>query len=73
MFHNVDSPVLDRRLADAPENRPGYAPDLVLLHRYTHTGPTNAGTCMRYVALRQKYVKEHVELVNEVRGQGALL
>jgi hypothetical protein len=72
MFYNLKSPVLDRRLTNPLETRPGYAADLAMLHRYTRTGPTNVGTGMRYAALRQRYVKEHAELVNEARGQGEL-
>jgi hypothetical protein len=73
MFHNSDSPALDRRLADAPGERLGYGADLALLHRYVHTGPTNAGTGMRYRALRQKYQKEYTDFKTETRGQGVLL
>lgn len=38
MFHNVDSPALDRRLADAPEDLPRHGTDLHRLYRYAHRG-----------------------------------
>ena len=73
MFHNSDSPAQDRRLADAPGERLGYGADLALLRRYVRTGPTNAGTGMRYRALRRKYQREYVKFKAETRGQGVLL
>jgi hypothetical protein len=72
-FRNVDSPALKRRLADAPEYSPRYVADLQRLYRYVRRGPTNAGTGMRYRALRQKYVKEYDELMGESQGQAELL
>ena len=73
MFHNSDFPVLDRLLADAPKERPGYRADLALLRRNVRTGPTNAGTGMRYRTLRQKYQKDYAGLKAEALGQGELL
>jgi hypothetical protein len=73
MFHNSDSPALDRRLADAPGERLGYDADLALLRRYVHIGPTNAVTGIRYRTLRQKYQKEYADFKAEARGQGELL
>jgi hypothetical protein len=73
MFHNSDSQVLDRLLTDAPEDRLVYPADLSLLRRYVHTGPTNAGTGMRYRALKQKYQREYAEFKAEARGQRTLL
>jgi hypothetical protein len=73
MFHNSDSQVLDRLLTDAPEDRLVYPADLSLLRRYIRKDPTNAGTGMRYRALRRKYQREYVKFKAETRGQGVLL
>jgi hypothetical protein len=73
MFHNSDSPVLDRLLAEATEDRPRYRADLVLLRCYLRKGPTNAGMGMRLRALRQKYQREYVKFKADTLGQGELL
>ena len=72
-LHGSDSLTLERWLADAPENLPRYGTDLTLLCRYVCTGPTNAGTGMRYRALRQKYQREYAEFKAAALGQGELL
>jgi hypothetical protein len=37
-FRGLNSAVLDRRLANAPENRPGYGADVHRLYQYVHRG-----------------------------------
>ena len=72
IFYGSDSPVLDRRLADAPKHRPpGYRHDL--LHRYIKEGVRGKGAARRFAGLRRRYPKEHAELNAEARGQGELL
>jgi hypothetical protein len=73
-FFGLDSPVLDRRLADASIDRPpGHHGDLYLLHRYTNEGVRSQGAAMRFASLRRKYPEEFAELKAEARGQGELL
>ena len=73
-FYGLDSPVLDRRLVDAPEDRPpGYRGDLRLLHRYINEGVRAQGPAMRFASLRRKFPKEYAEFWAEARGQGELL
>jgi hypothetical protein len=67
------SPGLDRRLVDAPEDRPGCRGDLRLLHRYADEGVRAQGAAMRFAGLKAKYRKEYAELAAEARGQGELL
>ena len=72
-FYGLDSPVLDRRLADAPGDRPpGYRGDLRLLHRYINEGVRGRGAAMRFASLRARHRKEYDELKVEARGQGKL-
>lgn len=73
MFHNVDSPALDRRLADAPEDLPRHGTDLHRLYRYAHRGSHKHRNGYEIRALRQKYANEYAELMGEARGQGELL
>ena len=73
-FYELDSPVLDRRPADAPEDRPpGYRGDLRLLHRYIDEGVRAQGPAMRFASLKARYPKEYAELAAEARGQGELM
>jgi hypothetical protein len=73
-FYGLDSPVLDRLLADAPKDRsPGYRRDLRLLHRFAKEGVRGQGAAMRFASLRRRYLKEYAELAAEARGQGELL
>ncbi len=68
-FYGVDSAVLDRRLAAAPEDRPpGYRRDLHLLYRYTNEGVRGQGAAMRYAGLKARYRKEYAELKAEAQG-----
>jgi hypothetical protein len=72
--YGSDSPVLDRLLADAPEDRSaGYRRDLRLLHRFAKEGVRGQGAAMRFASLRTRYPKECAELAAEARGQGELL
>jgi hypothetical protein len=72
-FYGLDSPILDRRLADAPEDRPpGYRGDLRLLHRYANEGVGAQGAAMRFASLKGKYRKEYAELAAEAQGQREL-
>ena len=72
-FYGSDSPVLDRRLVNAPQDRPpGYRGDLRLLHRYVNEGVGAQGEAMRFASLTARYRKEYAELAAEVRGQGEL-
>ena len=71
VFYGLDSPVLDRRRADTPGDRPpGYRGDLRLLHRYANEGVRGQGAAMRFASLRRRYLKEFAELAAEARGQG---
>jgi hypothetical protein len=71
-FHGLDSPVLDRRLADASKDRPrGYRGDLRLLHRYANEGARGQSAAMRFASLRARYRKDFAELKAEAQGQGA--
>ena len=73
-FYGLDSPVLDRRLADAPGNRPPrYRADLYALHRYANEGVRGQGDAYRLHSLKRRYEKEHAELAAEAQGQGELL
>ncbi len=72
-FYESDSPVLDRRLADAPEDRsPGYRGDLHLLHRYVNEGVRAQGEAMRFASSRRRHQKEYSELKAEAWGQGEI-
>jgi hypothetical protein len=52
-FYGLDTSVLDRRLADAPEERPPqYRHDLRLLHRYANQGVRGQGAAMRFASQR---------------------
>jgi hypothetical protein len=71
--YGSDSPGLDRRLADASEDRPPrYRGDLRLLHRYANEGVRAQGAAMRFASLRRRCLKEYAELAAEARGQGEL-
>jgi hypothetical protein len=73
-FYGLDSPVLDRRLAEAPEDRqPGYAADLSTLHRLMTRGVHSQGDAYRFHGLKGRYEKEYAELAAEARGQRELL
>ena len=73
-LYGLDSPVLDRRLADdAPEDRPpGYRRDLAMMHRYINEGLRSQGAAMRFASLRRRCPKEYAELAAEAQGQGEL-
>ncbi len=63
ILYGSDSPALDRRLADAPKDRPpGYRRDLYLLQRYINEGVRGQGAAMRFASLRSRYPKEYAEL-----------
>jgi len=73
-FHGSDSPVLDRRLADASKDRPsGYAADLSTMHRLMSRCVHSQGDAYRFHGLKSKYREEYAELKAEARGQGELL
>ena len=73
-LYGSDSPVLDRRMADAPKDRPpGYRGDLRLLHRYINEGVRGQGEAHRFASFRRRYRKEYAELAVEAWGQGELL
>ncbi|PLS83909.1 MAG: hypothetical protein CYG60_20730 [Actinobacteria bacterium] len=73
-FYGVDSKVLDRRLADAPKDRPpGYRRDVYELHRFVEKGVHSPGSAMRFHSLKKRYAEEHAELKAEGMGQGELL
>jgi hypothetical protein len=68
------SPVLNRLLANAPEDRPKkYGADLRKLHRYIRRGVHSPGAAMQYMSLKREYEKEYAELKVEARGQKELL
>ena len=72
--YGSDSSVLDRRLADAQQDRPpGCSGDLRLLHRYANEGVRAQGAAMRFASLKARYRKEYAELAAEAWGQGELL
>jgi hypothetical protein len=72
--YGSDSPVLDRRLANAPKDRPtGYVADLSTMHRLISEGPRSPWTGMRLGSLRSRYREEYAELTAEARGHGELL
>jgi hypothetical protein len=73
-FHGSDSPILDRLLAKAPEDRPKkYGADLRKLHRYIHKGVRSPGAGTQYMALKKKHPQAYRELKAEAQGQGELL
>jgi hypothetical protein len=70
----LESPVLDRRLANAPKDRPtGYVADLSTMHRLMTRGLHGQGDAYRLHGLKRRYEKEHAELAAEAGGQGELL
>jgi hypothetical protein len=70
-LYGLDFPVLDRRLAAAPQDwSPGYRGDLRLLHRYANEGARAQGAAMRFASLKARYRKEYAELAAEAQGQG---
>jgi hypothetical protein len=71
-MRSLDSKVLVRRL-EVAGRRPGYAADLVVMHRLIKKGPHNAGEGMRFGSVKVKYSKEYIELKAEAQGQGELL
>jgi hypothetical protein len=71
-MRGLNSKVLGRRLEDLKEP-PGYAADLVMMHRLIMRGPHNVGEGMRLGSLKAKYREEYDELSVEERGQGELL
>ncbi len=72
-FYGVDSKVLDRRLDNAPPDRPGYRRDVYQLREYIEKGVRGQGAAMRFASLRMRYAREHAELRAEGMGQGELL
>ncbi len=72
-FYGLGSPSLDRQMADAPKDRPGYGTDLRKLHRYIHKGVRSPGAAMYFASLKAAHRREYVELKAEARGQGELL
>ena len=71
-MRGLDSKVLVRRLG-TPRGRPGYAADLLMMHRLITRGPRGAGEGMRLGSLKARYRNEYVELRAEERGQRELL
>jgi hypothetical protein len=73
-LYGSDSPVLDRRLADASKDRPsGYAADLSTMHRLMSRGVHSQGDAYRFHGLKARYREEYAVLEAEARGQGELL
>jgi hypothetical protein len=72
-FHGLNSPVLDKFLANAPENRPEYVADLRKLHLYIYRGVHSLGTGMHFASLRVAHCREYAALKAEAQGQGELL
>ena len=73
-LYGLDSPVLDRLLADAPEDRPpGYSADLSTMHRLMSRGVRSQGDAYRLHGLKARYREEHAKLAAEARGQGEIL
>ena len=68
----LDSKVLVRRLEDS-KGRPGYAPDLAMMHRLIKRGTSNVGEGMRLGSLKANYRKEYGELKAGWHGQQELL
>lgn len=73
VIRGLCSETLARRLNSASERRPGYATDLLMMHRLITRGTRNAGEGMRLASLRVKYPKEYGELRAERQGQQELL
>jgi hypothetical protein len=72
--YGLDSPVLDRRLADASKDRPsGYAADLSTMHRLMTRGVRSQGDAYRFHGLKARYREEYAEFAAEARGQEELL
>jgi hypothetical protein len=72
-FYGVDSKTLDRRLGNAPPDRPGYRRDVYQLHEYIEKGVRGQGAAMRFASLKMRYSGEHAEMKAESMGQGELL
>jgi hypothetical protein len=72
-LHASDSPTLERRLDDAAKDCSRHSADLVMLRRYTHKGPTNVASGIRYMSLKKKHPEAYCELKAEARGQEELL
>jgi hypothetical protein len=73
-FYGVDSPALDKLLANATEKRPkNYSADLLKLHRYIYRGVYSPGAGMHFASLKAAYHREYIELKAEAQGQGELL
>ena len=70
--HGSNSQILDRRLADAREDRSRYGVDLHKLYQCLNRGIRSQGGAMKCVALRRKYTGEFGELKGEHRGQREL-
>ncbi len=60
-FYGVDSKVLDRRLGNAPSDRPGYRRDVYLLHEYIERG-------VRYLTGSLKGIEGLVDLFEPSSG-----
>jgi hypothetical protein len=72
--YGLDSPAIDRLLANAPENRPKqYDADLRKLHRYIRKGVYSPGAGMHFASLRAAHRREYNALKAEAQGQGELL
>jgi hypothetical protein len=73
-FYGVDSPALDKLLANATENRPkNYSADLLKLHRYIRKGVHSPGSGMHFASLKATHRGEYIELKAEAQEQGDLL
>jgi hypothetical protein len=72
-FYSLDSPPLDRQLANAPKDRPEYGADLRKLHRYIRKGVHSPGAGMHFGSLKATHCREYAELKTEAQGQGELL
>ena len=72
-FYGLDSKVLDRKLGNAPADRPGYTADVYKLYEYIQTGVHSPGSAMRFNSLKRKYLDEYGELRAESMGQGEIL
>jgi hypothetical protein len=73
-FYGLDSPVLDRRLANVPKDRVGDRADLYGLYQNARKGGVRSQDgAYRSRSLRARYREDYAELAAEVRGQGEIL
>ena len=72
LMRGLASKVLARWLED-PNRHPGYAADLLMMHRLITRGPRNTGEGLRFGSLKAKYREEYDVLKAERQGQQELL